>query len=95
LPVGILTETPGLTAELYDAVNDKMNVENDPPEGLILHTSGPMEGGWRIFDVWESAEAFERFTDERLRPAIEEVSGGPAPPEPRQEIYELHTFLSS
>jgi hypothetical protein len=94
MPVGMLQETPGLTVEMYDAVNEKMDIANNPPAGLIVHTCGPMEGGLRIFDVWESAAAFERFAEERVRPAVDEVmqgqqGGGP----PSVEVYELHNLV--
>ena len=46
MAVGVLSEVPGLTAEMYDAVTAKANVESDPPMGLIVHTAGPMEGGF-------------------------------------------------
>jgi hypothetical protein len=28
----------------------------DQEDGHLVHVAGPMEGGWRIVDVWESAE---------------------------------------
>ena len=98
MPIGMLQEMPGMGADMaktYDAVNEKMDVVNNPPEGMIFHTAGPSgDGGWRIFDVWESKEAFERFSQERLMPAIQEVTGGQAPPaEPRTDLYELHSVI--
>jgi hypothetical protein len=42
-----------------------------------------------VFDVWESREAFERFDEELLRPAILEVAGENAPT-PQREIFEVH-----
>ena len=95
MPVGLLIELPGVTAEQYDAVNAKVDIFNDPPEGLILHSGGRAENGnWRVFEVWESKEACERFDEARLLPALAEVfgdqlAGGPMP----MEFYELHGFL--
>jgi hypothetical protein len=98
MAVGVLSEVRGLTAEMYDAVTAKANVESDPPVGLIVHTAGPMDGGFRIFDVWETREDHDRFISERLDPAIGEVSqqfgGGPSGP-PNRSIYQLHSFLAS
>ncbi len=96
MPIGMLQEMPGAGSEVYDQVNEKLDVVNNPPEGLIFHTAGPTSdgGSWRIFDVWESKDAFERFSQERLMPAIQEVTGGQAPPgEPRTDLYELHTLI--
>jgi hypothetical protein len=74
----------GVGTEMYDGVNAEMNVEGDPPPGLIFHWAGEVDGAWTITDVWESREAYDRFQEERLFPAIEKVSGmdprsGPQP----------------
>lgn len=95
MPVGMLMEMPGMTAEIYDAVNAKMDTTGNPPEGLLFHSAGPAENGnWRIFDAWESQDAFDRFSESRLQAALAEVmqgqgAGGP----PQQEFYELHGML--
>ena|SRR5215212_4997012 len=97
MAVAIVMETPMPDTAAYDAVNQKMDIDNNPPEGLILHSAGRAENGnWRIFDVWESHGHFDRFSQERLGPALSEVmgdqmgSGGP----PQQEIYELHKVVN-
>jgi hypothetical protein len=92
MAVGVYTEIKG-DADEYDAVNAKMGVADDPPEGMIIHTAGEIEGGgMRLFDVWESAEAYEKFRNERLGPAVTEVVGPDARPTV-QETYELHDFI--
>ncbi|MFF8381323.1 hypothetical protein ACF07V_35005 [Streptomyces sp. NPDC015661] len=57
---------PGAGQELYDAVIDRVtdgqgftrfaDVSNP---GLISHAAGPVDGGFRVTEVWESAEALE------------------------------------
>src|SRR5436190_24277967 len=60
----------------YDAVNEEMNIAAEPPDGLIFHSAGQgPTGAWRIVDIWESRDHFERFMQERLMPAFTEVSG--------------------
>jgi hypothetical protein len=59
----------GGTPRQHESINAYLNVQVDPPEGLILHASGPVEGGWTMLDVWESHEAFERFAETRALPA--------------------------
>ena len=59
----------GGTARQHESINTHLNVQVDPPEGLILHASGPVDGGWAMLDVWESHEAFERFAESRALPA--------------------------
>ena len=48
------------------------------PEGLVLHAAGPTDEGFRIIDVWESEDAWERFRADRLGNDVE--TGAYAPP---------------
>src|SRR5580704_15166579 len=66
-------QPPNVTAEIYEAVNEKAGVAANPPEGLIFHCAGDAGGNWQILDVWESQEHARRFDEERLTPAIESV----------------------
>src|SRR5262249_24453888 len=87
MAIGILSAAPEFTKQVYDDVTEKMFGhpapirEDEAPEGLIVHTAGQGEQGYYVYDVWESREAFERFMDEKLGPALAEVTRGP-PPEP-------------
>jgi hypothetical protein len=83
-----------LDVETYDKVAELLGADDNPPEGLILHTASPTGSGMAIVDVWESQEAFDRFREERLAPAIGQVVGeqqGAAPPEVR--VYEVHDLV--
>jgi len=88
-----IVRPPMVTAETYDAVNAKMGIEHAPPEGLIMHTAGEVDGQWQIVDVWESEEHAQRFGEDRLGPAIEEVMGGAPPGPPPTTVYELHNVV--
>ena len=76
----------GIGTDMYDGVQAEMDIANDPPEGLIFHWAGEVDGKWTITDVWESRDAYERFREQRLSPAIQKVSGiDPASgPQPKQ-----------
>lgn len=43
--------------------------ERSRPEGLILHAAGRTDEGVRIIEVWESEEAWHRFTERTERSA--------------------------
>jgi hypothetical protein len=88
-----ITRPPMVTAEIYDAVNAKAGVDENPPEGLLVHTAGDVDGQWQIVDVWESEEAADRFGNERLMPAVESVMGGTPPGPPPTTIYEAHKVV--
>jgi hypothetical protein len=61
----------GLSASEYRAVLDKMGVETNPAANIFLHLTAPIEGGYRITEIWDSTEAFEEFLQKRLTPANE------------------------
>ena len=94
MPISRYQEARQVTTESYDAVNEKLNMPDDPPDGLLSHAVAPMEGGgMRFWEVWESEEHMWRFEDERLMPAIREVVGDdPDEPGPHSQIAELHFF---
>lgn len=50
-----------------------------------------MPGGWRIVDVWESAEAFQTFSDQRIMPAVQKVG---IASQPRLEIYPAYNVYA-
>jgi hypothetical protein len=67
---------PGMGADLYDQVNDRVNPPGNPPDGLVFHSAGPSpDGGWRIVDVWESRDHFDRFFGSRVMAAVAELIG--------------------
>jgi hypothetical protein len=81
MTVGIVLDISGGTKEKYDALNDRMEVGDKRPPGCRVHTAGPQAGGWRVVDVWDSLEAYERFRDERILPHARAL--GIAPPQMR------------
>ena len=71
-----------LTAEQYDALRRRVNLENDVPHGGKFHVSSFDSDGAHVFDLWDSAEDFERYASERLMPVVQEL-GIPGQPETR------------
>ena len=56
----MLAEIPDLTREQYEMVVTKVS-EAGTPGGALFHAGGPIEGGYRLVEVWESREAAEAF----------------------------------
>jgi hypothetical protein len=61
---GVMQDMPGVSEAEYRLV--ERNLGPDRPPGLVAHVSGPVEGGWRVINVWESEDACQRFVSERL-----------------------------
>ena len=85
----------GVGTVVYDSVQAEMDLENNPPEGLLFHWAGDVDGKWTVTDVWETREAYDRFRDGRLLPAVQKVSGmDPATsPQPTITEFAVHDFV--
>jgi hypothetical protein len=85
----------GIGTDMYDRVQEALDLASDPPDGLIFHWAGEVDGKWTVSDVWEAREAYDRFRDERLFPAIQQVSGmNPASgPQPTVSEFAVHDYL--
>jgi heme-degrading monooxygenase HmoA len=86
---------PGFNAETYEAVTGRAMPGDQLPDGCKLHIAGPVEQGWRVITVWESREAFDRFREEKLIPAIREITGEQAPPAVEPEVNPVHKLITS
>ena len=101
MSIAIQMDLPtGMGQEQYDAVNEEMGIQDNPPDGMLVHFGGEGPNGWRITDVWESREHFDRFNEERLFPAIRKVTGfdpAQAPPpgsNASQAEWPVHTLIT-
>jgi hypothetical protein len=94
MAVGLRLKFPGGTEEQYEAVHQKIDVVDHPPKGMLFHASGPIEEGWGVIDFWESRAAFDKFLQERLRPAVQEL-GSKAPQSPPDiKEFPVHDVLA-
>jgi hypothetical protein len=95
MPVLLTMDLP-IRREDLEAVSSAMGVQNDPPDGLIVHVMTATADGVHVVDIWESQDQFQQFSDARLVPTMQKVLGergvaldGP-PPEPTfDEAFDL------
>lgn len=92
MAIGLRIRFPGGTQEQYIAVHDHLDIENRPPHGLIFHASGPVEGGWGMFDFWHSRNHFDQFVEGRLRHALEGLGGRAFPNPPEICEFPIHNY---
>src|SRR5437764_14888740 len=90
MAIGMVVEVPGGTQAMYDATIARMDLMNNPPAGCLVHMAGPVEGGWRVVDVWESQEHFDRFFSERLGAALQAENS----PAPQRNAFPLHNLFA-
>jgi hypothetical protein len=77
----------------YDAISAKLQ-QQEMPEGLRVHSAGFTGNGFRIFEIWDSKEQFDRFLEDRLLPMIMEQEANQSPTPPTTLVYELHNYMT-
>jgi hypothetical protein len=80
----------GLTASEYRAVMDELGVEQRPEGGIYLHLTAPTDFGYRIVEIWDEKDNFDRFLERRLAPANEAIG---LDRETRITVTALHNFF--
>ena len=99
MAIAVIQEFPiegdNRTTTNYDRIQEALGTRDNPPDGGLVHTAGfdDQAGVFRIFDVWESQEAWEAFSRDRLMPVVKPMmeQGGSAP---ETRVYPLHAFMS-
>lgn len=82
---------PNVKQEQYDAMVAKMGVNDNPPDGSIVHIAGEAPGGaWRVVEVWESEEHAAAW-DAKLDPAL--AQAGIVRPAP--EKWQVHNLIQA
>jgi hypothetical protein len=94
MAVGIRLKFSGGTQEQYDALHQHMDVDNNPPDGMLFHSAGPIDGGWGVIDFWESTEAFDRFAQAQLMPAVQELGDRAFPGPPDRAEFSVHHYTT-
>jgi hypothetical protein len=89
--VGIRMKGVGWTQELIERLNAEIDPDGNPPEGLLFHASGPVDGGWGVIDFWESRVHFDRFAAERIGPASATVGVPGGPPDVHE--FPVHEYF--
>ena len=77
----------GVTPDQYDAVRAECGWLEKTPDGGVAHLSWWEGADNHNLDAWESEEAFGRFGDERLGPAMAQVG---VAVEPKVTFYPAH-----
>ena len=92
MAVAIEMNVPGGTMEQYDQVRHKMGLtpNGSTPPGALFHWVAPSSDGWRVVDVWESREAFDKFAEEQIGPYMAEAGLTELP---EMKFYEVHNYL--
>jgi hypothetical protein len=97
MAIGVIFEFPGAASRAKYEKSVKLILKGRrkrladwPVKGVLAHIAGPMPGGWRVVDVWQSRAAFNRF-GKKLRPVLKKVGVEAV----RPKIFPLTRFIKS
>jgi hypothetical protein len=91
MAVAVLMEFANITQAQYDGVIEDMQLNGKPAPNASFHVAGPAEnGGWRVVDVWDSAEAFDAFANDKIMPLA--MKHGLKEP-PKVTMWPVHNML--
>jgi hypothetical protein len=78
--------------QLYERIGPILDLDDEPPPGLLFHSASESHDGVIVVDLWESREAADDFAANRLMPAMASsgvMDQGQPPPPP---LYALEPF---
>jgi hypothetical protein len=89
MAVVLRATTAGLTAEKYDELIQKLDtVGAGAPTGRVYHVCFGDSDNLRVSDIWESRDAFEKFS-ETLKPLMQDLGIDP----PEVEFFDVHNII--
>ncbi|MBK5219811.1 MAG: hypothetical protein JJE35_08500 [Thermoleophilia bacterium] len=83
-------DVQGGKLEHYEAVTERTG--NEKPDGVHAHIVGATDGGFKVIEVWDSPEHIERYMEQGLGQAIQEVMLEAGVPEPEVTEFEVHNL---
>lgn len=90
MPTVMSMHWPEVTREQYEAVRKEVNWEGNHPEGGRFHVAWFGDDGFRVLDLWDSPQQFERFVNDRLMPGVQKVG---IESQPKVQISESHALF--
>jgi hypothetical protein len=87
LAILMISDVSGQTPEGYDGMLGKVSPALKAAPGFVLHASHPIEGGWRVVEIWESREHAAQFFVSTIAPQL------PKGIHPKLTFAPLHDLL--
>jgi hypothetical protein len=91
MAVAVMVEAPGMNATQYDSAIKDVMPNGQPPKGCQSHVAGPMDGGWRVVDVWDSQEDFDAFAHSALAAAFQKIG---FQGQPKITVWPVHNIVA-
>jgi hypothetical protein len=72
LAVLMISDVGGQTPQGYDSLVAQVGPVLKSAQGFLMHASHPIDGGWRVVEIWESREDAARFYAATIAPHLPE-----------------------
>lgn len=82
----------GVTREQYEATRRIVRWDTDIAPGGLAHVSWFDGDALRVVDLWESAEQFQAFVEQRLMPGVQQVG---IETQPEVRIFPAHAAFTA
>jgi len=79
--VAVVAEIRGMPKTQYDQAIAEVQDQLRQAPGFMGHAAGPMEGGYRIMELWNSREECERFLQQTIMPMAQRLGFPPFEPQ--------------
>jgi hypothetical protein len=87
MAVIMTSEIAGQTLEGYDGLFQTVSPALKRAQGFLMHVSHPLEGGWRVIEIWQSRDDAARFFTTTIAPLL------PKGIHPKLTFVPLHDVL--
>ena len=90
MPTVMSMHWPEVTREQYEAARKEVNWEGNHPEGAKFHVAWFSDDGFRVLDLWNTPQDFERFVNDRLMPGVQKIG---IQGQPKVQLSESHAIF--
>jgi len=77
MTIMMISDMPGTTQSGYEQLAAALLPALQAADGFIAHAAGPVDGGYRVTELWESEAALSSWVASHVLPAM---PPGAAPP---------------
>jgi hypothetical protein len=82
----------GITADQYDALMARLELDSQPAAGAVLHLAACTDAGLEACDVWRTEQALQAFLEKRLLPAAHALG---LEGKPEMKLLPLHNLYAA
>ncbi|HVZ44316.1 MAG TPA: hypothetical protein VHA82_10945 [Ramlibacter sp.] len=91
MAVLMIMQWDGVTPAQYDKVCELVNFQVDHPKGGLFHVAAISDKGLRVADLWDNAQDFQAFVEQRLMPGVHKAG---IQTEPKVEVWPAHNVFT-